>query len=129
VPGHGNGKGDRNPSLAITQVGEKFLFKCFGGCDQEDVFAAIKPHLPNSLNWNRPLVARDPLSGIRPIVPPTIKEVMAWDYIDKTVKSQLKKSGMTLKVVVRRTANITSSISSAYQRSAIGRRYRLAYRS
>jgi len=83
VPGHGNGKGDRHPSLAITQLGEKFLFKCFGGCDQEDVFAAIKPHLPNSLNWNRPLVARDPLSGIRPIVPPTMKEVMAWDYIDE----------------------------------------------
>jgi len=70
--------------LAITQNGDKWLFKCFGGCDQSDVFAAMKQHLPTGgLNWNRPAVARDPLSGIRPIVPPNMKEVTAWDYVDE----------------------------------------------
>jgi len=84
VPGHGSGNGDRHPSLAITQNGDKWLFKCFGGCDQSDVFAAMKQHLPTGgLNWNRPAVARDPLSGIRPIVPPNMKEVTAWDYVDE----------------------------------------------
>jgi hypothetical protein len=48
------------------------------------VFAAMKQHLPTGgLNWNRPAVARDPLSGIRPIVPPNMKEVTAWDYVDE----------------------------------------------
>jgi hypothetical protein len=84
VLGHGSGNGDRHPSLAITQNGDKWLFKCFGGCDQSDVFAAMKQHLPTGgLNWNRPAVARDPLSGIRPIVPPNMKEVTAWDYVDE----------------------------------------------
>ena len=42
VPGHGKGRGDRNPSLSIS-VGDsgKVLMNCFAGCSNEDVLGAI----------------------------------------------------------------------------------------
>ena len=42
VPGHGQGNGDKNPSLSITESDGKVLFHCHGGCDQRDVFDAVR---------------------------------------------------------------------------------------
>lgn len=42
VPGHGRGNGDKNPSLSITESDGKVLFHCHGGCDQRDVFDAVR---------------------------------------------------------------------------------------
>ena len=42
VPGHGSGNGDRNPSLSITESDGKVLFHCHAGCDQRDVFDAVR---------------------------------------------------------------------------------------
>ena len=42
VPGHGQGNGDKNPSLSITESEGKVLFHCHGGCDQRDVFDAVR---------------------------------------------------------------------------------------
>jgi len=42
VPGHGRGNGDKNPSLSITESEGKVLFHCHGGCDQRDVFDAVR---------------------------------------------------------------------------------------
>ena len=45
VSSHGQGNGDRNPSLCITDNDDgKPLFKCFSGCSQESVFNAIKDY-------------------------------------------------------------------------------------
>lgn len=33
---------DRNPSLTITDVGDKILVHCFSGCSQEEVLDALK---------------------------------------------------------------------------------------
>lgn len=42
VPSHGRGKGDRNPSLSITDgAGGRLLVKCFAGCDPRDVLRAL----------------------------------------------------------------------------------------
>ena len=81
VPSHGQGNGDRNPSLHIaTSDDGNYLFKCFGGCDQHTVFQTIKdmgllPSLPE-----RP----DYLSGIKPIPyiqTPTFQQ--EWHYTDE----------------------------------------------
>lgn len=42
VPGHGRGNGDKNPSLSITESEGKVLFHCHGGCDQREVFDAVR---------------------------------------------------------------------------------------
>ena len=67
VPSHGQGKGDRNPSLSISDADTDamVLFKCHGGCDQDSVFRAVKdmgllPELPP-----RP----HPLDNLKPFVP------------------------------------------------------------
>lgn len=42
VPGHGQGHGDRGPSLQVSEGRDKPLFKCFAGCESADVVAALK---------------------------------------------------------------------------------------
>jgi len=42
VPGHGSGNGDKNPSLSITESDGKVLFHCHAGCDQREVFDAVR---------------------------------------------------------------------------------------
>jgi hypothetical protein len=42
VPGHGSGNGDKNPSLSITETEGKVLFHCHAGCDQREVFDAVR---------------------------------------------------------------------------------------
>jgi putative DNA primase/helicase len=42
VPSHGKGRGDRNPSLRITDGKARLLVKCFAGCDPRDVLDALR---------------------------------------------------------------------------------------
>ena len=42
VAGHGSGNGDKNPSLSITESEGKVLFHCHAGCDQREVFDAVR---------------------------------------------------------------------------------------
>lgn len=44
VPGHGKGKGDRNPSLTIRDgdVPGRLLFTCHAGCDRRDIVAVLR---------------------------------------------------------------------------------------
>jgi hypothetical protein len=41
VPGHGNGRGDRRPSLSIRDGDQALLVHCHAGCDQRDVIEAL----------------------------------------------------------------------------------------
>lgn len=78
LPTHGQGNGDKNPSLSITDGPDsKPLFKCHGGCDQHDVFAAIKDFglLPD-LEPRAELLA-----SIKPIQQPTLEQ--EWHYTDE----------------------------------------------
>ena len=50
---------DKNPSLHVSQSGEKTLVKCLAGCDQESVISALKskhlwPEKVNGTDTNRP---------------------------------------------------------------------------
>jgi hypothetical protein len=84
VPSHGQGNGDKHPSLSITMSDDgNFLFKCHGGCDQHTVFSTIKemgllPSLPD-----RP----DYLDSIKPMKPiPLISTPVLeheWVYTDE----------------------------------------------
>lgn len=40
--GHGQGKGDRHPSLFIRDSDRRLLTRCFAGCDRRDVIAALR---------------------------------------------------------------------------------------
>ena len=42
VPSHGQGHGDRNPSLAIKDGDKGLLVRCFAGCDLRDVLAELR---------------------------------------------------------------------------------------
>jgi hypothetical protein len=79
VPDHGQGKGDKHPSLSITESTDgNYLFKCHGGCDQHTVFSTIKdmgilPQLPDRPEY---------LSSIKPI-PVTQTLEHEWHYVDE----------------------------------------------
>jgi hypothetical protein len=81
VPSHGQGNGDKHPSLSITESSDgNYLFKCHGGCDQHTVFNTIKdmgllPTLPERPEY---------LSNIKPlpyIQTPTFQQ--EWHYTDE----------------------------------------------
>ena len=78
LPTHGQGNGDKNPSLSITDGPDsKPLFKCHGGCDQHDVFAAIKDFgLLPELEPRAELLA-----SIKPIQNPVLEQ--EWHYTDE----------------------------------------------
>ncbi len=42
VPGHGQGRGDRTPSLSITDGERGLLVRCFAGCDPRDVLQELR---------------------------------------------------------------------------------------
>jgi len=42
VPGHGKGRGDRSPSLSISDGKSSLLVHCFAGCDAREVFAELR---------------------------------------------------------------------------------------
>lgn len=80
VPDHGQGNGDKNPSLSVTDGEDgNILFKCHGGCDQHTVFNAIKemgllPQLPDRPEY---------LSNVRPIMPAIPVLEHEWFYTDE----------------------------------------------
>jgi hypothetical protein len=81
VPHHGQGNGDKNPSLSVTDGEDgNILFKCHGGCDQQSVFSTIKemgllPQLPDRPEY---------LASVKPIplvAVPTFEQ--EWHYTDE----------------------------------------------
>ena len=85
LPTHGQGNGDKNPSLSISDGDDgKPLFKCHGGCEQHDVFEAIKNYglLPDL--EPRP----EPLSSLKPIQTTLEQE---WHYTDEDGVTQFIK--------------------------------------
>lgn len=80
LPTHGQGHGDKNPSLSISDGDDgKPLFKCHSGCDQHELFAAIRDYglLPD-------IEIRDPLASIKPL--PALQAPVLeheWVYVDE----------------------------------------------
>ena len=80
VPHHGQGNGDKNPSLSVTDGEDgNILFKCHGGCEQSAVFSTIKdmgllPALPDRPEY---------LSNVRPIMPAIPILESEWVYTDE----------------------------------------------
>ncbi len=80
LPTHGQGHGDKNPSLSISDGEDgKPLFKCHSGCDQHQLFHAIRHYglLPD-------IEKRDPLASIKPL-PALTPQVLEheWVYVDE----------------------------------------------
>lgn len=42
VKSHGQGNGDRNPSLSVSEKNGKVLVKCYAGCSQDAVLSELK---------------------------------------------------------------------------------------
>ena len=84
VPSHGQGNGDKHPSLSITMSDDgNFLFKCHGGCDQHTVFSTIKdmgllPVLPDRTDY---LDSIKPMKPIPLISTPVLEH--EWHYTDE----------------------------------------------
>ena len=114
LPGHGQGHGDKNPSLSISDGDDgKPLFKCHSGCDQHELFAAIRDYglLPD-------IEIRDPLASIKPL--PALQAPVLeheWVYVDEYgdplfVKQRFKTS--TAKGKDYRQARINKDGSKSY---------------
>jgi hypothetical protein len=121
VVDHGQGNGDRNPSLSVTDADGKLLLKCHGGCSQHDVWAAVRDLglLPQLSEWVEPLVIR-PINGHHsapvqiprtpvqyPPAPVQMHLTGEWEYVDEHgvvlfVKQRFKTSdskGKTYKLL------------------------------
>ena len=114
LPGHGQGHGDKNPSLSISDGDDgKPLFKCHSGCDQHELFAAIRDYglLPD-------IEIRDPLASIKPL--PALQAPVLdqeWVYVDEDgeplfVKQRFKTN--TKKGKDYRQARINKDGSKSY---------------
>jgi len=93
---HGQGNGDKNPSLSICEEDGKLLMKCHGGCSQHDVWSAVRDMglLPQLSEWVEPLVIR-PINGHHPApmprpvpvqFPPAPRQINLtgeWEYVDE----------------------------------------------
>jgi len=81
VSSHGQGNGDRNPSLCVTENDEgKPLFKCYGGCSQDSVFQAVRDFgLLDELQSPKDYLTN--LKPLNPIKPPELEQ--EWHYTDE----------------------------------------------
>lgn len=114
LPTHGQGHGDKNPSLSISDGEDgKPLFKCHSGCDQHQLFHAIRDYglLPD-------IEKRDPLASIKPL-PALTPQVLEheWVYVDEDgeplfVKQRFKTG--TVKGKDYRQARINKDGSRSY---------------
>ena len=80
VQSHGKGNGDKNPSLSITETQDgKYLFHCHGGCDQNDVFGAIRDRglLPEIPQRN------EIFSTMATLAPQPMTLEQEWEYMDE----------------------------------------------
>ncbi|MER9793867.1 hypothetical protein [Mesorhizobium sp. M0213] len=64
VPSHGQGKGDRHPSLSVRDGDYRLMLYCFAGCDPVDIETAIA-----DLDLSKR--AAEPLRRVRPAAPKT----------------------------------------------------------
>ena len=42
VPSHGQGRGDRNPSLFVSDGERRLVLTCFAGCSWQDIATALR---------------------------------------------------------------------------------------
>lgn len=56
VPSHGNGRGDRNPSLSITDADDKALVTCHVGCSIDEIVGAVGLNLADLFYDQSPFV-------------------------------------------------------------------------
>jgi hypothetical protein len=116
LPGHGQGHGDKNPSLSISDGEDgKPLFKCHSGCDQHELFHAIRDYglLPE-------IEKRDPLASIKPL--PALQAPVLeheWVYVDEDgeplyVKQRFKTGTVKGKGKDYRQARINKDGSRSY---------------
>lgn len=68
VPTHGRGRGDHNPSLALTPAGDRVLVHCDTGCTVDEVLAAIG--LTPADLFDEPLRPAGLAAPARPVVRP-----------------------------------------------------------
>ena len=71
VPSHGKGRGDRNPSLSISDGDQRVLVHCFGGCDPLDVLDELRHRGFLFDNVSRPRLANS--AGVPPILPRRVR--------------------------------------------------------
>jgi hypothetical protein len=61
VPAHGQGRGDRNPSLAVSESADgRLLMRCFAGCTFDDIRAELEArglldNKPSLVNHRKPI--------------------------------------------------------------------------
>jgi putative DNA primase/helicase len=77
VPSHGQGRGDRTPSLSIADSANgKLLVRCFAGCDSRDVLAELRRR---GLLDDRPQALRFEPAPVLPVDPePDAKALALW---------------------------------------------------
>jgi hypothetical protein len=85
VPGHGNRKGDRNPSLSIADGKECLLVKCFAGCEPTEIL--------DELGRRGLLDNRRPAPGYRP---PAVSLPLAPDHTPDPDALKLWKSALPI---------------------------------
>lgn len=104
VPSHGQGLGDRNPSLWICDGDERLLAHCYAGCDTKDVLAML---LIGGLLNGRNHISRNTRASIRDLSGRRYaRELQALEFwrdagpvwSSVVVKSYLRSCGITVDI-------------------------------
>jgi putative DNA primase/helicase len=101
VPGHGKGKGDRNPSLLVKDGERAPLVTCFGGCDARDILGALRRRGLLDGRGARPPTPRRAPSAQRPHTPDP-QAMAAWRAAcpgaGSIVETYLRGRGITVEI-------------------------------
>ena len=141
---HGQGNGDKNPSLSVRDEEGKLLLKCHGGCSQQDVWAAVRDMglLPETSEWVEPLAGigrringhhppapRLPVPTT-PTTPVQVELEQEWLYLDESGVTQFVKQRFRTSDAKGKTYKLLRVMSDGTrQASMMGARiipYRLA---
>lgn len=103
VPLHGQGRGDRRPSLSIRDGDERILVRCFAGCDPRDVLAELRRRgLLDDERPNRRVCHDTPRPRPDPPHDPDPEAVGIWrdagPVAGTVVATYLRRRGITIEI-------------------------------
>jgi putative DNA primase/helicase len=117
-PNHGKGRGDRSPSLSVSDGDDgRLLLRCFAGCDFADILDALKHR--GLIDDERPRLVVQKVAHVAPPLVPDVGALAIWqatvDVLETPVDEYLNRRGIYLRPPMLRYRPDRKSMVAAVQ--------------